>query len=1726
MMKTGKKTGRACAALMVVGIALGCSEQGHEEKGREGVSSNSSALSSSNGIWSNGLASNGIWSNGIWSNGIWSNGIWSNGIWSNGIWSNGIWSNGIWSNGIWSNGIWSNGIWSNGIWSNGLTGDAAVPGNALRSNQYARQLMTYLYACAMPPATQGVSYDTSLDPNNGTLKCTPPGGGAGDGGAPDAGTAGGDAGVGCAAGYTCSSEGTCVVPLIGMIGVGVNADGTTWWESGQCDESCQRWVSACLLARTNAYGTKVAISLRAPAVVPPGRKAQFDIIQANLATTADELAEFQLREGAYYGNLFATTPVNPPPSPTVGPDGGLVPYSGPSTGALSSTPSFNACAGPGSNIPLLTKRFCSSPGDQTLINVPGVCVTTGSEAGVCDGIDDPVTGAIDGCLTKTGEHYDEVLTVYLKAKIGWCGDGVCTGGEDTTSCPSDCLPGWAKDFPPTSGFGADLIDAVPGTVNAAQQGMSAVGPDGAIVVLGHPGDPQGPGGALGSDLGYGTVPRVSADASLTKYDSLGNYVWGIHFAPGAGLLSDWNLAGGVTVDATGNIIVVGSAVRLPTYDGEFPGAPFGFSEIWTSTFSSDGAPMGAYSLQVGALTGNSFSDITLTRAVALDPQGNVVLAAGYCGNMTFQLTNGQSVSLVNDCDPNAPNGSQQRYGVFVAKISPQAGPGGFPSAGPVWVSDLSTGGSSGSSGGLVGLSLVVDGMVMPGNQSSDHDIVVLIAGPQGPQLQKLSGDDGSLRWPAPKGPASPGTAALYTFATVDAQDDIYVTGYFQAGADFGCGATSGSGVMPFLAKLDPAGSCIWETHANIVCPPSPPGTPPCGGVMVPPGMGLPSPALVAGMSIGFDNLGGTGNGNVILGSFGNPTVAGGVNNPNVAAEAGIDFGVGTFPTYHSNNIFISAYSPDTGKVIWAKQIQTVLSSFLLGMAIDPFLHVVVSGNYSGQMGVNNTVLTTTWPDNKDIVDSFLASFSLPSLTNTALPQIGKVGIGGDETDPTIDTMPKDIVVQATSAAGASVFYALPTVIDNGHDGTSVACSPPPDTNSDATFPLGETLVTCTASDPIGHHDSKTFKITVIDTLSPLFSPYGDITAQATSASGAKVPYPATPGNPAGPTATDQVDGNVTPVCVPTSGSSFVVGTTLVTCTASDLALPPNTATATFNVVVKGPTFGGACTSAADCGTGGNCVDGVCCNSACGGGDPSDCQACSKAAGGSVDGTCTPVSAGSVCRKSGGTCDVAESCDGTSLACPADGFLPSSTICRASAGVCDAAETCTGTSAACPANAFVPATTICRASAGVCDAAETCTGTSAACPANAFAPATTVCRASAGVCDAAETCTGSSAACPADAFAPATTVCRASAGVCDAAETCTGSSAACPADAFAPSTTICRAAAGACDVAEKCSGSAATCPADKLVAAGTVCQAAANVCQTAAVCSGAGTSCPALGTIAGCKPPVVTVPANITAEATSATGAKVTFTVTAKDWHGASLTPTCSPSSGSTFALGTKTVTCTAKDASGQVGSASFTVTVKDTKGPVFCDVPGTVTAYATTTSGAKVSYTKPTASDAVDGSRTVTCSLASGAQFPVNKTTVSCTASDKSGNTTTATFTVWVTYQAPTDGTFFLSPIRSNGSSVFKIGNPLGVRFKLSCSTITNLVAKLAVTKLSTTIQGTTLDTSTDTVADTGLTFHYDPTAKNYVYRWKTSDQTQGTFQLKADLGDGVVHQINVSLKP
>jgi hypothetical protein len=170
------------------------------------------------------------------------------------------------------------------------------------------------------------------------------------------------------------------------------------------------------------------------------------------------------------------------------------------------------------------------------------------------------------------------------------------------------------------------------------------------------------------------------------------------------------------------------------------------------------------------------------------------------------------------------------------------------------------------------------------------------------------------------------------------------------------------------------------------------------------------------------------------------------------------------------------------------------------------------------------------------------------------------------------------------------------------------------------------------------------------------------------------------------------------------------------------------------------------------------------------------------------------------------------------------------------------------------------------------------------------------------------------------------------------------------------------------------------------------------------------------TVVDTTSPVVTVPANVVAEATGPSGAIVNYAAASFSDTVGVMSSGCTPVSGSVFALGTTTVTCSATDAALNNGSGTFTVKVQDTTPPTLT-VPANITSNATGSSGAVVSYAAPAATDAVDTSVTVVCAssptagLKSGSTFPIGTTTVSCVATDDYSNTTAKSFTVTVNMQ-------------------------------------------------------------------------------------------------------------------
>ncbi|AJW70265.1 HYR domain-containing protein [Nitrosopumilus adriaticus] len=152
-------------------------------------------------------------------------------------------------------------------------------------------------------------------------------------------------------------------------------------------------------------------------------------------------------------------------------------------------------------------------------------------------------------------------------------------------------------------------------------------------------------------------------------------------------------------------------------------------------------------------------------------------------------------------------------------------------------------------------------------------------------------------------------------------------------------------------------------------------------------------------------------------------------------------------------------------------------------------------------------------------------------------------------------------------------------------------------------------------------------------------------------------------------------------------------------------------------------------------------------------------------------------------------------------------------------------------------------------------------------------------------------------------------------------------------------------------------------------------------------------------------PTITVPSDITEEATGPNGANVDFVVTGNDANDGALTPTCDANTGDLFPLGTTPVNCSVTDSSGNTVNDSFTITVQDTIPPTL-DLPADITQEA---EGPNTRvFFDTSATDIVDGTVTPVCSATSGDTFPLGTTPITCTATDNAGNTADSFFDIFI----------------------------------------------------------------------------------------------------------------------
>ena len=675
--------------------------------------------------------------------------------------------------------------------------------------------------------------------------------------------------------------------------------------------------------------------------------------------------------------------------------------------------------------------------------------------------------------------------------------------------------------------------------------------------------------------------------------------------------------------------------------------------------------------------------------------------------------------------------------------------------------------------------------------------------------------------------------------------------------------------------------------------------------------------------------------------------------------------------------------------------------------------------------------------------------------NTGSIAVTGTVINCDDDPPVISV--ENITVEAAGPGGAVATYA-PTASDAAPTSPTVSCTPA----GGSTFELGTTTVNCSATDAAGNVGTASFTVTVEDTTAPVVTPATNITREATSAAGAVVTY-------SGASASDLVDGSITPTCTPASGGTFALGATTVTCEATDDA--GNTGQASFTVTVSDTTdplltVSGDMTAEAT-------------------GPSGAAVTFSASATDDVDGDvqveCDPASGSTFALGTTAVDCSATDDSGNSVSASFTITVEDMTAPEVTAPDNITAEA-TGASGAVVTYSLDSATDLVDGDVEVtCDYASGST----------FALGTTTVTCSA-TDEAGNTGTDTFSITVQDTTAPELQI---------------------PADQVVEATSASGATVNFSASATDAVDADPTVECDA-VSADTFSLGATLVSCTATDDAGNENNGSFTITVQDTTAPAITVPADMTVEATSGSGATVTYSASASDLVDGSITPTCTPASGGTFALGTTTVTCEATDDAGNTGSKTFTITVQDTTAPAIT-VPANMTVQGTGINGAVVTYSA-TATDLVDGAVTPVCSPASGSTFGYGTTTVTCNATDAAGNTSSKSFTVRVTYRM----SGFYQPVDMSGTlNIVKAGSTVPLKFEIFAgSTELTTTSSIQSFKVSTTNCSSLGVIGTDDIevySTGGTTLRYDTAGGQFIQNWQTPKAVGTCYTVTMTAVDG-----------
>ena len=565
------------------------------------------------------------------------------------------------------------------------------------------------------------------------------------------------------------------------------------------------------------------------------------------------------------------------------------------------------------------------------------------------------------------------------------------------------------------------------------------------------------------------------------------------------------------------------------------------------------------------------------------------------------------------------------------------------------------------------------------------------------------------------------------------------------------------------------------------------------------------------------------------------------------------------------------------------------------------------GNITGSALASTCAATATWtaPTASDDCavsmttsthnpgDSF--SVGVTTVTYTATDSAGNQGFCSftvtitDDEDPVISGCPANINLTVAAGTCAQVAtWTAPTATDNCPGSSIVQTA---GLTSGSSFPVGTSTVTYTATDAAGRTATCSFDVIVVDDEDPVISGCpANINLTVAAGTCAQV------ATWTAPTATDNCPGSsIVQTAGSTSGSSFPVGTSTVTYTATDAA--GRTATCSFDVIVvddEDPVISGC---------------------------PANINLTV------VAGTCAQVATWTAPT-------VADNCPGSSIVQTA-GLTSGSSFPVGMSTVTYTATDAAGRTATCSFDVIV-----------VDDEDPVISG----CPANINLTVV--------------------------------------AGTCAQVATWT-----------APT------------VADNCPGSSIVQTAG-LTSGSSFPVGMSTVTYTATDAGGRTATCSFDVIVVDDEDPVISgYPANINLTVAAGTCAQVgtwTTPTVADNCPGSSIVQTAGLTSGSSFPVGTSTVTYTATDAAGRTATCSFDVIVVDDEDPVISGCPANINLTVAAGTCAQVgTWTAPTVADNCPGSSIVqTAGLTSGSSFPVGMSTVTYTATDAAGRTATCSFDV------------------------------------------------------------------------------------------------------------------------